>query len=1055
MGSFMGLTREETGALAVYVHGSESYWFVPTLWGDQLLQKKAGGMDCPAIDAWLAEKLHMEPLAASVARERFLSEIQPTLPTAGIRDRDPRELRPLAELWIHLTNNCNLACQHCLFSCQPDTQALELSAEQILRAAEEAYALGCRLILLTGGEPLMHPEWPMLCERLLAFPEMRVAVLSNGLLLPRHLETLRKLDLTRLHFQISLDGSEERHDELRGQGTHAQTLAAILQAKSVGISCSAVMAVNPTNVCDLSAFVDLLAASGISEAHWMWHFERGQGAGLGSAATHTWIPQIMAAWRRAKQQGVQIDNFEALRAQVFAPLGARFDVSNAGWESLALGPDGFFYPTPAMVNLTAMRCGRLAEGMEAVWRSHPRLVEIRQFQRAWPLPAVEDPWRWLIGWGDLDHMLEPSSDPHAVAWGPDPYLPLYRAMALGLLEEAANSSGSPDQGLGLRLRMGDILTDCPSAEQTNFTHSNCLLAFGAGDHRSLIKNFYAARAVTPDAGILNPVHYAQSEIDFIPEEGRVRMYGCGSPVSDAELAPGEVVVDLGSGTGVEVFMAAKKVGPSGRAIGIDMTTEMLSLARGMQPKVAARLGYANTEFKQGYLEQLPLPDACADVIISNCVINLSQNKRKVFKEITRVLKPGGRLVVADVVTESEPEFAIRADQRLQGECLGGAYVQEYLFAVLAESGLVQAEGIKRFPYRRAGDHPFYSLTYRAWRPLGASPEPGLYMGPYAAVVNDAGEIFMRGRAAGLRQAYPTAAGFWLLDPKTGAVRNQKKQNSCCGLDPAPAALKEQAACCASDPTAGEQAPTGHASGCLICGAKLQYTAEAHVTTCSICGRESASQACCAANHYVCDACHAAGPLSRLHAWVMQTKSSDLAELFSSAVETLALPMHGPEYHALVAAVILAAARHAGREITSAQMLGAIQRASAWPGGGCGSSGICGAAAGAGTAAGVLLASHPLRGSQRQALLGLTAAITRRLSAFPATRCCQRDARLALATVSALSSEIFDLSLGFTYSACRVYEQNQECARALCPFFPQALRSACRAPEEQEPSVLVG
>ncbi len=158
--------------------------------------------------------------------------------------------------------------------------------------------------------------------------------------------------------------------------------------------------------------------------------------------------------------------------------------------------------------------------------------------------------------------------------------------------------------------------------------------------------------------------------------------GCGNPQAIASLSPGETVVDLGSGGGLDVFLAAKAVGPSGRAVGVDMTADMLSLAR----KNAAEAGLDNVEFRLGEIEALPLADGFADVIMSNCVINLSADKPAVYGEAFRVLKPGGRIAISDVVALQPLPPAIRDDLALLAGCVAGAATVAEVEAILAEVG---------------------------------------------------------------------------------------------------------------------------------------------------------------------------------------------------------------------------------------------------------------------------------------------------------------------------------------------------------------------------------
>jgi arsenite methyltransferase len=162
--------------------------------------------------------------------------------------------------------------------------------------------------------------------------------------------------------------------------------------------------------------------------------------------------------------------------------------------------------------------------------------------------------------------------------------------------------------------------------------------------------------------------YGSLEKDGLPEKAVLASLGCGNPTALIELQPGETVLDLGSGGGIDVLLSAKRVGPNGKAYGLDMTDDMLALARENQ----RRAGEANVEFLKGEIEDIPLPENSVDVIISNCVINLSADKSRVFKEAFRVLRPGGRFAVSDVVVRGEVPDAIRKSMLLWVGCIAGA-----------------------------------------------------------------------------------------------------------------------------------------------------------------------------------------------------------------------------------------------------------------------------------------------------------------------------------------------------------------------------------------------
>jgi SAM-dependent methyltransferase len=183
--------------------------------------------------------------------------------------------------------------------------------------------------------------------------------------------------------------------------------------------------------------------------------------------------------------------------------------------------------------------------------------------------------------------------------------------------------------------------------------------------------------------------YDQLQKDELPEAAVLASLGCGNPTALAELKPGEVVLDLGSGGGIDVLLSARRVSPGGKAYGLDMTDEMLALARANQKKS----GIENVEFLKGEIEQIPLPDASVDVIISNCVINLSADKDRVLREAFRVLKPGGRFAVSDVVTRGEIPAEIRQNVLLWVGCVAGALDEREYGGKLAAAGF-EAIGIE-------------------------------------------------------------------------------------------------------------------------------------------------------------------------------------------------------------------------------------------------------------------------------------------------------------------------------------------------------------------------
>jgi SAM-dependent methyltransferase len=226
--------------------------------------------------------------------------------------------------------------------------------------------------------------------------------------------------------------------------------------------------------------------------------------------------------------------------------------------------------------------------------------------------------------------------------------------------------------------------------------------------------------------------YEEGETAGIPAKALLASLGCGNPTALAELRPGETVLDLGSGGGIDVLLSARRVGPTGKVYGLDMTDEMLTLAEENRQKAGA----TNVTFLRGEIENIPLPDASVDVIISNCVINLSGDKRQVLREACRVLKPGGRFAVSDVVVRGDVPEAVRKNMELWTGCVAGALEEKEYRSLLAWAGfedidvevtrvyaaddaaaLLEGTGLDKDELARAIDGRFVSAFVRATKPV--------------------------------------------------------------------------------------------------------------------------------------------------------------------------------------------------------------------------------------------------------------------------------------------------------------------------------------------------
>ena len=264
--------------------------------------------------------------------------------------------------------------------------------------------------------------------------------------------------------------------------------------------------------------------------------------------------------------------------------------------------------------------------------------------------------------------------------------------------------------------------------------------------RKSVNKFYATAAVQPQKELCCPTSYNPADISHIPKEVLDISYGCGSPVTLANIKPGESVLDLGSGGGMDCFIAAKMVGEKGYVIGVDMTDEMLVNANASREIVARNLGFDNVRFIKGFLEGIPLSDECIELVTSNCVINLSDHKEKVFQEIFRVLKTGGRFVISDIVSDREVPLSMKQNKKLWSECISGAITEVEFFDIAKTIGFYGLEIVNRYLYKEVDGFKFYSITARAYKYKKSKEckymgQYAIYQGPFSCVSDDDGHTY--------------------------------------------------------------------------------------------------------------------------------------------------------------------------------------------------------------------------------------------------------------------------------------------------------------------------
>ncbi len=353
----------------------------------------------------------------------------------------------------------------------------------------------------------------------------------------------------------------------------------------------------------------------------------------------------------------------------------------------------------------------------------------------------------------------------------------------------------------------------------------------SADVRADVQDRYADGAHAVEAALCCPVDYNTEYLKVIPEEVIERDYGCGDP--SRYVREGDTVLDLGSGGGKICFIAAQIVGPKGRVIGVDMTEDMLELARRNAPIVAERIGYDNVEFRRGHIEDLKtdldlldawlaehpvktiadmekmeaeilrlqtelpmIPDESVDVIVSNCVLNLvsDSKKKQLFAEMFRVLKVGGRVAVSDIVSDEDSPEALKKDARLWSGCISGALTEEGFVQALEEAGFhgITIDKFEMEPWQIVEGIEYRSATYLAYKgKQGECLEKNqavIYLGPWSHIKDDDGHVFRRGQRSAvcektfrLLQKEPYAGQFAYIEPAVPVKERIEWPDADCGV----------------------------------------------------------------------------------------------------------------------------------------------------------------------------------------------------------------------------------------------------------------------------------
>ncbi|MBI4564751.1 MAG: methyltransferase domain-containing protein [Planctomycetes bacterium] len=764
------MVRVDRDGVALFLDPERGNWIGSDARGAELLELVDGNRAFGEVATLYAQRRSLAPHEAQLHAATFFSHLE----RRGLIGREringrfhggrDEALAPtrLRELWVHTNNSCNLKCAHCLVGSGPDGDR-GLPAERVKDVLDQAFELGVELVFFTGGEPFVRPDLFELIRH--ATSRARLIILTNGLLFSgKRLEALRACDRGRLGLQISLDGADAAsNDPIRGKGTFQGICDGIRTAVREGFDVVVTTAVCRRNAADVPRITRLVAQLGAKTHHLLWPHKRGRAMDSTddySLSAQDALETLRQARVAARESGIIVDNWEAFRLRAGSDRSVRYDLSNAGFESMCVYSDGHVYPSAALANAPDLRCGSVLEQpLRNIWLDSPVLRAIRALTVVKKPVCRECPIRFVCGGGDIEHSYAHADSGSGVERMAhlDPYCELYKQSYYDAMEELCRETmRGPKTGFHRPVPYsgrGDGLRVCADEDGTGVAlgRSACVLSVDLDAARRPVREFYSTAAEKPQKELCCPKSYSKEDTAHIPQEVLDVFYGCGSPVAIAGLVAGEAVVDLGSGGGIDCFIASKKVGPKGRVYGIDMTDLMLERARRSADIVARRLGYPNVEFRKGYLEEIPLPDRTADVVLSNCVINLSPDKKRVFREMWRVLRNFGRIVVSDIVADRRVPARLENDPEFRGQCLGGALTTEEFSAELERAGFYGITLLEKTYWKEVEGIKFYSVSVRGFKFekkegckfLG---QWAAYLGPYQSVMDEEGHLFPRNEA---------------------------------------------------------------------------------------------------------------------------------------------------------------------------------------------------------------------------------------------------------------------------------------------------------------------
>lgn len=657
--------------------------------------------------------------------------------------------KKLDELWIYYTLACNLRCKHCLVSAGKGLKD-ELTLQELKNLVDEGIKLGVKRFYITGGEPFIKEGIFDLISYITTVKKRELIVLTNATLFDdEKIKSLKKVKGPKLLLQVSLEGpNAEIHDQLRGKGSFDRAVAGIKKLIGIGITPIISTAIGKYNEKDIVATSRYLSKLGIKEHNVLWMHTKGRSL---NNLNDLYLPsdRIAKAMKTLKKEykehEVIFDNVESLKVRVRTKRGRKNDLCNNCFEKVCVNSDGHVYPCASLNGDRQFDAGSIREKpLREIWLESKVMDRGRNNSVQKKEECRQCYLQYFCGGGCTSHSyygsLVDSGKGSITAC--DPYCSTYKSLFEDIIWELASEGAPSTEGKGytaplvynamdskLPAHLGGGVQSIDKNVEVGCYHCSCVLSVDVEDDEEVckpeikghvtktVKKKFSKAANAPVADYYCPTGYSPEDLAHIPDEVLQVSYGCGNPAALADIKEGETIVDLGAGGGIDCFIAAKKLGSRGKVIGIDMTDEMIEKATGNAAKVAEVLGYNSVEFRQGNIMELPVEDNSVDLVISNCVINLTEDKTKVLDEIYRILKPGGRFIISDIVSDKPVPGYLKRDKELWNACLSGALTDRRFKEAAERAGFPDVELKRNYLYKKVEYIEFYSVTMKAVKPI--------------------------------------------------------------------------------------------------------------------------------------------------------------------------------------------------------------------------------------------------------------------------------------------------------------------------------------------------